>query len=127
MKRASRLPDERAEHSGSPHERVNAKRLGGSPVAARMVPFVIFCGLTWFQGKLGPDSQYWVYLAKTILGAWMIWAVRPLWGRDGMAVELGGGLWRARLVFGIWVRLDGLYPGLDQLLGGSARAGWSGG
>jgi hypothetical protein len=99
-----------------------AKRLSGSPVAARVVPFVLFCAITWFQGKLGRDSQYWVYLAKTILGAWMVWAVRPLWSEmewrcswEGVAAGI--------LVFGLWVGLDGLYPGLDQLLGGKHGRG----
>ena len=33
-----------------------------------MLPFAVFLGLTLLQGRLGPDSLYWVYLFKTLLG-----------------------------------------------------------
>jgi hypothetical protein len=49
----------------------------GSPVAIRVVPFAAFLVLTAGQGRLGEHSQYWLYLAKTVAGAGMIWAARP--------------------------------------------------
>ena len=91
-------------------------KVAASPVAARVVPLFIFCLLTALQGKLGAGSQYWVYLAKTILGAWMIWVLRPVllemrWNFGWEAVAAGV------LVFVLWVGLDGLYPDLDRLMG----------
>ncbi len=103
-----------------------AKRLSATPVEARVAPFLIFCGLTYFQGKIGHDSQYWVYVAKIILGGWMIWAIRPAWSeiewRFGWEALAAGGL-----VFVLWVGLDGLYPALDRLLGvGHGKGGPAG-
>jgi CAAX prenyl protease-like protein len=95
---------------------VFARKVAANPVSARVVPFVAFCGLTYFQGKLGPASQYWVYLAKTVIGAWMVWSMREAWSEAKWRLSLeaiGAGV----LVFALWVGLEGLYPGIDQLLG----------
>jgi uncharacterized protein len=86
----------------------------------RVVPFAIFLGLTFFQGRLGETSRYWVYLVKTLAGAGLIWAVRPFlkemrWKWSWEAVAWGVG------VFVIWVGLDGFYPTSDDLM---ARVGW---
>ena len=82
---------------------------------ARVLPFVIFLGLTFCQGQLGEASRYWVYLAKTLVGAWLIWLVRP------RVTELKWKFsWEAGVVgvavFGLWIGLDGLYPPTDRLL-----------
>jgi uncharacterized protein len=79
-----------------------------NPVQARVVPFVIFCALTVCQGKLGPASAYWFYLAKTLAGAWLIFKMRPhvsemRWAFSWEAVVIG------IAIFGIWVGLDGHY------------------
>ena len=89
-------------------------KFAGSSTAARAVPFLVFVGLTFFQGKVGPTSPYWVYLGKTLVGTWLIWLSRPWvpemeWRFSGAAVLVGVG------VFGLWVGLDGLYPSLSQL------------
>src|SRR5262245_35669292 len=47
-----------------------------SPMAARVAPFALFLVLTAAQPMLGDAGRYWCYLAKTLLGAWTIWAVR---------------------------------------------------
>ena len=91
--------------------------LAHSPAMVRVAPFVVFLLLTGAQGKFGPESAYWFYFAKTLIGAWMVMAVWPLikelkWAISWEAVMVGVG------VFVMWVGLEGRYPGLDQLLGG---------
>jgi hypothetical protein len=91
------------------------ERFRSSPIAVRVVPFAIFLLLTFAQGKFGEASRYWFYLAKTLAGAGMIWAVRPWipemrWKLSWSAVAAGLG------VLGLWVGLDGWYPSLDQAL-----------
>jgi CAAX prenyl protease-like protein len=85
------------------------KRLFASPAALRVVPFVIFVLLTAGQGKFGPASAYWFYLAKTVVGLGMILALRPFiaemrWAFSWEAVAVGVG------IFAVWVGLDPFYP-----------------
>ena len=47
-----------------------------SPAYARVAPFIIFLILTTGQDMLGADFRYWLYLAKTLVGAWLIWEMR---------------------------------------------------
>jgi CAAX prenyl protease-like protein len=80
-----------------------------NPVQARLVPFVVFCVLTYGQGKLGAASAYWFYFGKTLVGAWFIFEMRPhvsemRWAISWEAVVVGVA------IFGIWVGLDGHYP-----------------
>jgi len=87
------------------------KKLAGSPVAARVAPFIVFLALTVCQGKLGPESACWFYLAKTLVGAWLIWEIWPLvlemrWTFSWEAVVVGVG------VFALWIGLDPYYPKL---------------
>jgi CAAX prenyl protease-like protein len=84
-----------------------------SPGFARAAPYVAFVLLTWFQGHLGPLAQYWVYLAKTLIGAWLIFEMPPFveemrWRISWEAVVIG------LAVFAIWVGLDGHYPRLHE-------------
>ena len=81
----------------------------GSAIYARVAPFVIFVLLTAAQGQFGPDSKYWFYVIKTIVGAWLIWEMRPFvsemrWAISWEAVVVGIG------VFVMWVGLDPYYP-----------------
>ena len=85
------------------------KFLAASPATARVAPFVVFLALTFCQGKLGPASAYWFYLAKTLVGAWLIREMRPFvaemrWAVSWEAVLVGIG------VFAVWVGLDRFYP-----------------
>jgi uncharacterized protein len=87
------------------------KKLAGSPAAARVAPFLIFLALTVCQGQFGPASACWFYFAKTLVGAWLVWEMRPLvpemrWAFSWEAVVVGAG------VFAIWVGLDPFYPHL---------------
>ena len=89
------------------------RKFEGSPDYARVAPFVIFVVLTTLQGQLGEDSRYWLYLLKTLVGAWLIWEMRPFveemrWKVSWEALVVGAG------IFGIWVGLDGLYPRLSE-------------
>ena len=78
-----------------------------SPVTARVVPFVVFIVITFAQDWFGAAGRYWLYLAKTLVGAWMLWAVWPVvtemrWKLSWQAVVVGIG------VFVLWVGLDDL-------------------
>jgi len=83
--------------------------LNRSPLIARVAPFVIFLLLTALQGKVGPASAYWIYAAKTIVGALLVVAMWPIvaemrWAISWEAVVAGVG------VFLFWVFLDPYYP-----------------
>src|SRR5258708_38319746 len=91
-----------------------AKKLGISPTLARVLPFVVFLGLTFLQGKFGNASRYWFYLVKTLVGLWMLWSLRTRivemkWVFSWEAVVVGVG------VFVLWVQLDGFYPTVHEL------------
>src|SRR5271163_606399 len=82
------------------------KLFSESPVFARVVPFVLFVLLTSGQGKFGPDSAYWLYLLKTLVGIWLIFEMRPFitemrWSFSAEAVVVG------LAVFVIWVGISG--------------------
>jgi CAAX prenyl protease-like protein len=86
-----------------------------NPIYARVVPYVIFVALTQLQ-QPGHTSCYWVYLAKTLVGAWLIFEMRPYvsemrWAISWEAIVIG------IVIFGIWVGLDPYYPKLMK--GGS--------
>jgi CAAX prenyl protease-like protein len=88
-------------------------KLQASPLLARVLPFVVFLVLTSCQGNLGPESHYWVYLAKCVIGAWMIWVTWPLISEMRWAISFEA-LIAGTLVFILWVALDVLYPKFSQ-------------
>jgi CAAX prenyl protease-like protein len=82
------------------------KYFSESPLLARVLPFVLFVLLTSVQGKFGPDSAYWLYLLKTLIGVWLIFEMRPFitemrWSFSPEAVVVG------IAVFAIWVGISG--------------------
>jgi hypothetical protein len=88
--------------------------LAGSPAAARVLPFVIFLLLTYCQGQFGEASRYWFYLAKTLVGVWLIWKMLPFvteirWAFSWEAVVVGSG------VFALWVGISGSWTTQDTL------------
>jgi CAAX prenyl protease-like protein len=86
-------------------------KLVQSPSLLRTIPFAIFLGLTFCQGQFGEASRYWFYLAKIVMGAWMLWIVRPWIAEMRWAVSweaIGVGV----VVFAIWIGLDPFYPKL---------------
>jgi membrane protease YdiL (CAAX protease family) len=91
------------------------KQFENSATIARVAPFVVFLLLTFCQGQFGEASRYWFYLAKTVVGAWLIWEMRPFvaeirWAVSWEAVVVGVG------VCALWVGLDGWYPSGDQII-----------
>lgn len=84
------------------------EKFQGSPIYARVAPFVIFLVLTFAAG-LGGASPYWFYLAKTLVGAWLIWEMRPFVSEMRWAIS-----WEALVVgiavFVMWVGIDPFYP-----------------
>jgi hypothetical protein len=88
-------------------------KLRSSPFIARVAPYIIFVALTALQGKFGEASKYWFYLAKTIVGIWLVWAMWPVvkemrWTFSIEAVFVGVG------VIVVWIALDPFYPKLDS-------------
>ena len=97
------------------------KNFAESPEIARIAPLGIFCVLTALQGQLGPGSEFWLYLAKILVGAWLIREMRPYvqemrWSFSWEAVVVGVA------VVVLWVGLDGHYPRLSKL---APEAGWN--
>jgi CAAX prenyl protease-like protein len=95
------------------------KQFANSPTIARVAPFVIFLLLTFGQGQFGEASRYWFYLAKTLVGAWLVWEMRPFvaemrWAMSWEAVVVGIG------VCAIWGGVDDFYPKL-----GKAGVAWN--
>jgi CAAX prenyl protease-like protein len=91
--------------------RLLGKKITGSPALIRVAPFLIFLALTFCQGKFGAASAFWFYFAKTFVGAWLLWEMRPFvaemqWAFSWEAVGVGIG------VFVMWVGLDPFYPHL---------------
>jgi len=89
------------------------KKCESSPEFARIAPFAIYAILGFFQSGFGPEARYWAYIAKTFLGAWVLWQVRPFvqemrWRISWEAVVVG------IAIFAIWVGLDGYYPRLSE-------------
>lgn len=83
------------------------RHIAESPLFARVAPLVAFVILTYFQDKFGEVPRYWIYFAKTIVGAWFIWVMRPYvaemrWNFSFEAVLVGIG------VFAIWILLGDL-------------------
>ena len=90
------------------------KFFSGSPTAARVAPFVIFVLLTAAQGKFGAASAYWFYLAKTLVGLWLIFEMRPFvtelrWAFSWEAILVGVG------VFAVWVGISGEWTTQNSL------------
>lgn len=84
-------------------------KLQASPLLARVLPFAVFLVLTAFQGSFGPESHFWVYLAKCVVGGWLVWVTWPLVSEMRWAVSLEA-LFAGILVFILWVAMDSLYP-----------------
>lgn len=94
--------------------KVLGKILTSSPVTARVAPFGIFLALTFFQGRFGAASAYWLYLAKTLAGFWLAWEMRTVvpemrWAFSWEAMLIGVG------VFALWVGVSGEWTTQNSL------------
>ena len=78
------------------------------PLLPRVAPFLVFIALTFCQGCFGEAAGYWLYLAKTVVGGWMLWVVYPV--VEEMRWNLS---WEAAVV---GVAMAGMWVGLDDLL-----------
>src|SRR6266705_5919666 len=103
-------------------------RFAQSPLAARVVPFAVFIGLTFCQDFFGDTGRYWIYLAKTLLGAWLIVVVRPVIAEMRWKLSWAGAV-AGVAVFVMWVGLPGLLKWLGSngsfALLKSARIAWN--
>ncbi|MGN6386167.1 MAG: CAAX prenyl protease-related protein [Verrucomicrobiota bacterium] len=84
-------------------------KLRGNSMAARVAPFFIFAALTTSQTLFGEAGRYWIYIAKSFVGAWLLWVVWPVvpemrWKVSWEAVVVG------LLVLVLWVGIDPFYP-----------------
>src|SRR5208283_1493548 len=73
------------------------KKILAKPAAARVAPFIGCLALTFCQGEFGAASAYWFYFAKTLVGVWLIWEMRPFvaemrWAVSWEAVAAGIGI-----------------------------------
>ncbi|MEJ2010398.1 MAG: hypothetical protein P8Z30_19965, partial [Acidobacteriota bacterium] len=88
------------------------EKFKSSPVYPRVAPFVVFLVLTFGQGLMGQYGQYWLYVAKTLVGAWLLWEMRPFvvemrWAFSWESVIVGVG------IFVLWVGIDPYIPHIE--------------
>ena len=88
-------------------------KLQASPLLARVLPFAIFLVLTSCQGSLGTESHFWVYLAKCVVGVWLIRVTWPLVSEMRWVISFEA-LLAGTLVFILWVTLDVPYTKFSQ-------------
>jgi CAAX protease family protein len=85
------------------------EKFKASPIYVRVAPFFIFLVLTFIEAQVGEGGRYWMYLAKTLVGAWLIWEMWSFvaemrWAVSWEAVVVGAA------VCAVWVGLDPYYP-----------------
>lgn len=95
--------------------RLLSKEFNRAPIGARIVPFILFILAPVPQALFGEEYKFWFYLAKTLLGAWLVWETWPFvkemrWAISWEAMVVGVG------VFVMWVGLDPFYPPLSDLM-----------
>jgi uncharacterized protein len=84
-------------------------KLRSTPLIARVAPFFIFAAVTSAQTLFGEEAKYWFYLIRSVVGAWLIWAVWPVvremrWTFSWEAIAVGVA------ICVVWVALDPFYP-----------------
>jgi uncharacterized protein len=84
------------------------EKMQASPIYARVAPYVIFILLTFAQSLFGEAGKYWIYLGKSVVGAWLIWQMWDLvpemrWNFNTEAFAIGVA------VLIMWIGIDGLY------------------
>jgi CAAX prenyl protease-like protein len=96
------------------------ERIKASPVFIRVIPFGIFLLLTFAQGWFGEAGRYWLYLAKTVIGAWMLWLMRPAveemrWNFSVEAVVMGIAVFVVWIGVGDFLEVVGLKSDFGEL------------
>ena len=85
-----------------------------SPIHARLLPFLLFVAPLFFQDSCGEELRYWIYLGRTLLGAWCVWEMRTLVPEMRWNFSWEGAV-AGVLVLVIWIGLDPYYPKLSFL------------
>ncbi|HYE33386.1 MAG TPA: CAAX prenyl protease-related protein [Methylomirabilota bacterium] len=80
-----------------------------SPTIARVAPFAVFALLTSFQGYGPETAKYWIYAAKTVLGAGLLWWVWPV-AKEMRWTFSWAGLLVGVVIAGLWIGLEPFYP-----------------
>ena len=98
-----------------------------SPVLVRVVPFAIFLALTFCQNYFGETGRYWFYLAKTVVGGWLIWWIRPFvaemrWKTSWEGLVVGLGVFLMWVGLGELLRRLGINPSFSELK--LSQKGW---
>lgn len=89
-------------------------KLRASAIHARVGPFVVFVALLFFQAFFPASARFWMYLVRTLVGAWCVYAVWDMvpeirWAISWEAVVVGVA------VFVMWVGIDPYYPKFEAL------------
>lgn len=85
-----------------------------SPLLARTSPFLVFVVLTGCQSYFGQTATYWLYLAKTLLGALALFVVWPVVSEMRWRVSWEAGVVGV-IVFTLWIGLNEIIPSQNQL------------
>jgi len=95
-----------------------------SAIHARFVPFFVFLIITSLGGMMGGNAMFWLYAVKVVLGAWMIWVMRPIvremrWAFSWEAVVVGV------VIFVVWVGIDPYVPRNTLFFDDTADSVWN--
>jgi len=90
------------------------KRWLAIPEIPRALPFILFVGLGSLQGKFFEGSEYWIYAAKTILVAGVLWSLRGYIAEMKWAFSWEG-LGVGVIIAGLWIGIDGWVPSLNEI------------
>ncbi|HTI68605.1 MAG TPA: CAAX prenyl protease-related protein [Candidatus Limnocylindria bacterium] len=96
------------------NDTASAKPTPDRPELYRVLPFVIFLVLTSLQGKYFDGSEYWIYLAKGMVAAVMLWVWRDKLREMRWAVSVEAVVVGVAIAV-LWVGLEGRVPTLDRL------------
>lgn len=80
----------------------------------RVVPFVLFLAIGAAQGSFFAGSEYWLYAAKTILIAGLLYYWRGLITEMRWAFSVSGVV-AGLAIAALWIGLDGVIPSLDAI------------
>lgn len=100
------------------------KKLQASPEYARIMPLFVFVAITAAGGMMGGDWKFWMYALKVLVGAWLVWEMRPFvtemrWAFSWEAVVVGV------TIFAIWVGFDPYYPKNNLIFKDTEESIWN--
>ncbi len=80
----------------------------------RVLPFVLFLVIGAAEGRYFPGSQYWLYVAKTVVSGALLYYWRGLISEMRWAFSVSG-LLSGLVIAALWIGLDGVIPSLDAI------------